>query len=50
VSQLDKDQDPEGLKNFRTPVYDLDPVYAGGPEPSPQLFDGPKMRLDHDGS
>jgi hypothetical protein len=47
VSRLDKDQDPEGLENFRTPVYDLDSVYAGGPEASPQLFDGPKMRLDH---
>lgn len=50
LSQLDKDQDPEGLRNFRTPVYDLDSVYAGGPSQNPQLFDGPKMRLDqHDG-
>jgi hypothetical protein len=50
LSQLDKENDPEGLKNFRTPSYDLDSVYAGGPQESPQLFDGPKMRLDqHDG-
>jgi hypothetical protein len=50
LSQLDKQQDPEGLKNFRTPIYDLDSVYAGGPQVNPQLFDGAKMRLDsHDG-
>ena len=50
LSQLDKDQDPEGLKNFRTPVYDLDSVYGGGPQQSPQLYDGPRMRLaSHDG-
>ncbi|HEX2041792.1 MAG TPA: heme peroxidase family protein [Acidimicrobiales bacterium] len=50
LSQLDKQQDPDGLKNFRTPSYDLDSVYAGGPQQSPQCFDGPKMRLDlHDG-
>ena len=49
-SELDKEQDPEGLKNFRTPIYDLDSVYAGGPEQNPQCYDGPKMRLDfHDG-
>ena len=50
LSQLDRQQDPEGLRNFRTPVFDLDSVYAGGPSENPQLFDGPKMRLDsHDG-
>ncbi len=47
VSQLEQDQDPEGLKNFRTPVYDLDSVYAGGPGVTPRLYDGDKLRLDH---
>ena len=47
LSELDKQQDPDGLKNFRTPIYDLDSVYAGGPSQSAQLYDGPKMRLDH---
>ncbi|MDP8986981.1 MAG: heme peroxidase family protein [Actinomycetota bacterium] len=47
VSQLDKDQDPDGLRNFRTPVYDLDSVYAGGPGVTPRLYDGAKLRLDH---
>jgi hypothetical protein len=50
LSELDKQQDPEGLKNFRTPVYDLDSVYAGGPAENPQIYDGARMRLDfHDG-
>ena len=50
LSQLDKDQDPEGLTNFRTPLYDLDSLYGGGPEQSPQCYEPPKMRLDqHDG-
>ena len=47
TSQLDREQDPEGLRNFRTPVYDCDSVYGGGPPEKPQLYDGPKLRLDH---
>ena len=31
--------DPERLVNFRTPRLDLDSVYGGGPEDSPQLYD-----------
>ena len=50
TSQLERDQDPEGLTNFRTPVYDLDSVYGGGPGERSQLYDGPKLRLQsHDG-
>lgn len=45
TSELDKIQDPDGLKNFRTPIYDLDSVYAGGPSEKPDLYDGAKMRL-----
>ncbi len=49
-SDLEKQQDPDGLTNFRTPVFDLDSVYKGGPTASPQLYDGPRLRLDvHDG-
>ncbi len=32
LSELDKQQDPDALQNFRTPIYDLDSVYAGGPQ------------------
>lgn len=32
--------DPERTPNHRTPYLDLDHVYAGGPEQSPQLYDG----------
>lgn len=32
-------QDPERLRNFRTPFLDLDSVYGGGPLHSPYLFD-----------
>jgi hypothetical protein len=50
TSKLEQEQDPDGLKNFRTPVYDLDSVYAGGPAKKPNLYDGAKLRLDsHDG-
>src|SRR3712207_3078142 len=31
--------DPTTLTNFRTARFDLDSVYGGGPEQSPQLYD-----------
>lgn len=46
-SDLEKQQDPDGLKNFRTPIFDLDSVYGGGPTVRPDLFDGPKLRLSN---
>ena len=32
-------EDPDATVNFRTPKYDLDNVYGGGPAASPQLYD-----------
>lgn len=32
--------DPNKLRNFRTPRFDLDSVYGAGPEASPYLYDG----------
>jgi hypothetical protein len=32
--------EPENTPNFRTPAFDLDHVYAGGPERSPYLYEG----------
>ena len=39
--------DPTTLQNFRTPAFDLDSVYGGGPAASPQLYqsDGMHMKL-----
>jgi hypothetical protein len=41
-------QDPDAKVNFRTPRYDLDSVYGGGPGNDPQLYDaaGVKLRLE----
>jgi hypothetical protein len=32
--------DPERTLNYRTPSFDLDHVYGGGPETSPHLYEG----------
>jgi hypothetical protein len=37
--------DPTTLKNFRTPRFDLDSVYGGGPAVNPELYDGAKLKL-----
>ena len=39
VSNLDRQNDPDGLENFRTPRYDLDSVYGRGPNNDPFLYD-----------
>ena len=39
TSQLDRDNDPEALINFRTPRLDLDSVYGSGPRDRPYLYD-----------
>jgi hypothetical protein len=33
-------QDPERTPNYRTPAFDLDHVYGGGPARSPHLYEG----------
>jgi hypothetical protein len=38
-SSLDRQQDPDAVKNFRTPRFDLDSLYGRGREGSPQLYD-----------
>ena len=39
TSSLMRENDPDRLKNFRTPRLDLDCVYGGGPEMSPHLYE-----------
>lgn len=45
VSSLQRQNDPDGLHNFRTPRFDLDSVYGRGPADQPYLYDGLKLRL-----
>ena len=37
--------DPRTLPNARTPAFDLDSVYGGGPAGSPQLYAADRMHL-----
>jgi hypothetical protein len=39
TSSLRRQQDPESIRNFRTPALDLDSVYGSGPNASPHLYD-----------
>jgi hypothetical protein len=39
VSQLQRDNDPSALADFRTPRFDLDSVYGTGPADQPYLYD-----------
>ena len=40
TTPLDKaGQDPHALTNFRSPCFDLDSVYGGGPQARPELYD-----------
>jgi hypothetical protein len=39
TSSLRRQQDPESIRNFRTPALDLDNVYGSGPNASPHLYD-----------
>ena len=48
VSSLERQADPDALRNFRTPRLDLDSVYGAGPEAQPFLYradDGEKLLL-----
>jgi Animal haem peroxidase len=47
VSSLQRQNDPDGLVNYRTPRFDLDCVYGRGPDDQPYLYrkDGIKMLL-----
>ncbi|WP_210407081.1 peroxidase family protein [Prauserella flavalba] len=39
VSQLDRQNDPDALTNFRSPRFDLDCLYGRGPADDPFLYD-----------
>jgi Animal haem peroxidase len=39
TSSLEQQVDPEMIRNFRTPAFELDSIYAQGPAGSPFLFD-----------
>ncbi|OAE98016.1 heme peroxidase [Bradyrhizobium centrolobii] len=39
VSSLTKQQDPDGLVDFRTPALDLDNLYGRGPGDQPYMYD-----------
>ena len=45
LPQPDAPVDPTTLVNGRTFAFDLDSVYGGGPEKSPQLYYGDKFKL-----
>jgi Animal haem peroxidase len=39
TSSLERQQDPETISNFRTPLLELDNIYGSGPVASPHLYD-----------
>ena len=39
TSRLQRENDPNALRNFRTPRFDLDSLYGAGPQDSPFLYD-----------
>jgi hypothetical protein len=49
TSRLDRVDDAEAVRNFRTPRFDLDSIYGGGPKASPYLYnknDQALLRID----
>jgi hypothetical protein len=49
VSDLQRKNDPDALVDFRTPRFDLDCIYGGGPADQPYLYDQParlKLLID----
>ena len=47
ASSLQRQDDPDGLVDYRTPRFDLDNVYGRGPDDQPYLYrqDGIRLRL-----
>lgn len=39
TSSLERQNDPEAITNFRTPLLELDSVYGAGPGPNPHLYE-----------
>jgi len=42
VSSLMRQNDPDALTDFRTPRFDLDSLYGGGPSNQPYLYEQPE--------
>jgi hypothetical protein len=40
TSSLERQNDPESIDNFRTPMFELDNIYGSGIAASPHLYDG----------
>jgi hypothetical protein len=40
VSTLQEQDDPDALRDFRSPAFDLDNVYGRGPDDQPYFYDG----------
>ncbi|AHK79454.1 peroxidase [Ectothiorhodospira haloalkaliphila] len=40
TSSLESQNDPQALRNFRTPMLELDSLYGAGPAAQPYLYDG----------
>ncbi|MEQ9518549.1 MAG: heme peroxidase family protein [Parvibaculum sp.] len=52
TSHLERQNDPEAVRNFRTPALELDSVYGAGPEAQPFLYDSRRhghLLLNQDG-
>lgn len=45
TSSLERQNDPEAIENFRTPVLELDSVYGSGPEATPFLYEEDGVHL-----
>ncbi len=45
VSVLQKQNDPDGLVDYRTPAFDLDNVYGRGPDDQPYMYEGKAFLL-----
>jgi hypothetical protein len=45
VSSLTRQNDPDGLTDFRTPRFDLDSLYGRGPSDQPYLYEGDGLHL-----
>ena len=45
TSKLQRDNDPNALRDFRTPRFDLDSVYADGPADNPFLYQDDGVHL-----
>src|SRR3954451_3898389 len=45
MSSLTRQNDPDGLEDFRTPRFDLDSLYGRGPADQPHLYEGNGLKL-----